>query len=143
LAQSAAYNNVRGKKNVGTNSTYMCYSHRKDPLGKTLGRYSLLSNTPDEVKKIVHDGIGDIFLFLEASSRSVLYSLQSSNTFLDVKDKNKIPDIYDNKHLDKKMSRRGFATQLCVVIPKVRQTRILHLPLGDESSPLGDRAASL
>jgi hypothetical protein len=69
---------------MGKNSTYVCYGHCKNPLEKPLGQYSLLPNTPDEVRKIVNDGIRDIVLFLEAVSWSVL---QSSNTFLDVKDK--------------------------------------------------------
>jgi hypothetical protein len=94
----------------------VCYGHRKDPLGGTLGHYSLLPNRPDEIKKIVHDGIGGIILFLEAVSRSVWYLLQSSNNFLDVKDKYKIPDKYDHKHLDKETTRRGFAIQFCVVV---------------------------
>jgi hypothetical protein len=68
----------------------------------------------DEVNKLVSDGIGDIVSFLESASRSVFYSLQSSITFLDVKDKYKIPDMCDRKHLDKDTSTRGFATQFCV-----------------------------
>jgi hypothetical protein len=79
-----------------------------------IGSYSLLPNTPDDVKKKIHYGIGDIDVFLEAASMSVLYSLQSSNTFVDVTDKYKVPDMYDHKHLDKETSRRGFATQVCV-----------------------------
>jgi hypothetical protein len=57
-AQSEAYIYVRGKKFMGTNTTYVCYGHRKDPLGTKLSQYSLLPNTPDEVKKLVNDGIG-------------------------------------------------------------------------------------
>jgi hypothetical protein len=50
-AEKAAYINVRGKKCFGTNITYVCYGHRKDPLGTKLGQYSLLlPNTPDDVK---------------------------------------------------------------------------------------------
>jgi hypothetical protein len=48
-----------------THITYVCYGHRKDPLGTTLGQYSLLPNTPDDVKKSVNDGIGDIVSFIE------------------------------------------------------------------------------
>jgi hypothetical protein len=81
---------------MGTNTTYVCYGHRKDPHGTKLGQYSLLSNTPDEVKKSVNDGIGDIVSFIESSSRSVLYSLKSSIIFLDVKDKYRIPDMYSH-----------------------------------------------
>jgi hypothetical protein len=100
---------------MGTNRTYVCYGHRKDPLGTKLVQYSLLPDTPDDVKKSVNDGIGDIILsFLESASWSVLYSLQSSFTFLDVKDKFRIRDMYAHKHLDKDMSTRGFATQFCV-----------------------------
>jgi hypothetical protein len=33
LAESTDYTNVRGKKYMGTNSTYVCYGHREDPLG--------------------------------------------------------------------------------------------------------------
>ena len=116
LAQSVSYTNVRGKKCRGTHSTYVCFGHRKDPLGKTLGRYSLLPNTPDTVKKQVNDSIGDLVILLEAASRSVLYCLQSTRMFLNVKDKYKIPDVFDHRNLDDKSSelRRGFATQFCV-----------------------------
>jgi hypothetical protein len=38
-AESAAYMNFRGKKYMGTNRTYVCYGHRKDPLEKKLGQY--------------------------------------------------------------------------------------------------------
>jgi hypothetical protein len=113
-AESAAYINVRGKKCMGTNGTYVCYGHPKDPLGTKLFQYSLLPNTPDDAKKSVNDGIGDIVSFLESASQSVLYSLQSSITSLDVKDKYRIPGIYAHKHLDKETSTRGFATQLFV-----------------------------
>jgi hypothetical protein len=113
-AESAAYINVRGKKCIGTHIAYVCYGHRNDPLGTKLGQYSLLPNTPDDVKKSVNDGIGDIISFLESASRSVLYSLQSSVNFLDVKDKYRIPGMCAHKLLDKDMSTRGFATQLCV-----------------------------
>jgi hypothetical protein len=75
LAQSADYTNVRGKTCVGTDFTYVCYGHRKDSLGKKLGQYSLLPNMPDEVMKKINEGIGDIAVFVEAASRSVLYSL--------------------------------------------------------------------
>jgi hypothetical protein len=92
----------------------VCYGHRKDPLGTKLGQYSLLPNTPDDVKKSVNDSVGDIVPFIESASRSVLYSLQSSVTFLDVKDKYRIPGMYAHKHLDKDTSTRGFATQFCV-----------------------------
>jgi hypothetical protein len=37
LAQSVAYTNVRGKSCLGAHSTYVCYGHRTDPMGKTLG----------------------------------------------------------------------------------------------------------
>jgi hypothetical protein len=84
-AESAAYISVRGKKCMGTNTTYVCCGHHKDTLGTKLGQYSLFPNTPDEVKKSVNDGIGDIVSFLESASRSVLYSLQSSITFPGVK----------------------------------------------------------
>jgi hypothetical protein len=50
-AEKATYINVRGKKCFGTNRTYVCYGHRKDPLGTKLGQYSLLPNNPDDVKK--------------------------------------------------------------------------------------------
>jgi hypothetical protein len=112
-AEKADYINVHRKKCFGTNRTYLCYGHRKDPLGTKLGQYSLLPNTTDDVKKF-NDGIGDIVSFLESASRSVLYSLQSSITFLDVKDKYRIPDMYAHKDLDKETSTRGFATQFCV-----------------------------
>jgi hypothetical protein len=69
---------------------------------------------PDEVKKLVNYGIGNIVSFLESPSWSVLYSLQSSITFLDVNYKYIIPDMYDHKHLDKDTSTRGFSTQFCV-----------------------------
>jgi hypothetical protein len=49
-AEKAAYINVRGEIFFGTNRTYVCYGHRKDPLGTKLGQYSLLPNTPDDVK---------------------------------------------------------------------------------------------
>jgi hypothetical protein len=65
------------------------------------------------VKKM-NDGIGDIVSFLESASRSVFHSLQSSITFLDVKDKYRIPGMYGHKDLDKETSTRGFATQFCV-----------------------------
>jgi hypothetical protein len=113
-AEKASYINFRGKKCLGTNRTYVCYGHRKDPLGMKLGQHSLLLNTPDDVKKSVNDGIGDIISFLELASRSVFYSLQSSITFLDVKDKYRITDVYARKDLDKETSTLGFATQLCV-----------------------------
>jgi hypothetical protein len=113
-AEKAAYINVRGKKCFVTNIMYVCYGRRKDSLGKKLGQYSLLPNTPDDVKKKVNDGIGDIVSFLESTSRSVLYTLQSSINFLDVKDKYRIPDMYAHKYLDKETSTRGFATQFCV-----------------------------
>jgi hypothetical protein len=48
------------------------------------------------------------------ASRSILYSLQSSSTFLVVKNKYKIPDVYDHKHLDKETSRIGFVTKFYV-----------------------------
>jgi hypothetical protein len=92
-AESAAYINIRGKKCMGTNTTYVCYGHRKDPLGTKHGQYSLLPNKPDDVKKSVNDGIGNIVSFLELASRSVLYYLQSFITFLDVKDNYRIPDM--------------------------------------------------
>jgi hypothetical protein len=44
----------------------------------------------------------------------VLYSLQSSITFFDVKDKYRNPDMYAHKHLDKDTSTRGVSTQFCV-----------------------------
>jgi hypothetical protein len=50
-AEKAAYINVCGKKCFGTNRMYVCYSHRKDPLGTKFGQYSRLPNTPDDVKK--------------------------------------------------------------------------------------------
>jgi hypothetical protein len=74
-AELAAYINVQGKKCMGKNTTHVCYSHHKYPLGTRLGQYSLLPNTPDDVKKSVNDSIGDIVSFLESASRSVLYSL--------------------------------------------------------------------
>jgi hypothetical protein len=113
-AELAAYINVRGKKYIRTNRMYVCYGHRKDPLVTKLGKYSLLPNTPDDVNKSVNGGIGDIVSFLESASRSVLYSLQLSFTFLDVKDKYIIPGMYAHKHLEKYTSTRGFATQFCV-----------------------------
>jgi hypothetical protein len=106
-AESAAHINVRGKKYIGANRTYVCYGHRKEPFGTNLGQYSLLPNTPDDVKTSVNDSIGDIVSFLESASRSFLYSLQSSVTFLDVKDKYIIPGMYVHKHLDKDTSTRG------------------------------------
>jgi hypothetical protein len=109
-----AYINVRGKKCMGTHTTYVCYGHCKDPLRTNLGQYSLLPNTPDEVKKSVNDGIGDIVSFLDSAPRSVLYPLQSSINFIDVKDKYRITDIYDHRHLEKDTFTRGFATQFCV-----------------------------
>jgi hypothetical protein len=45
---------------MGTNRTYVCYGHRKDPLGTNISKYSLFPNTPDDVNKSVNDGIGDI-----------------------------------------------------------------------------------
>jgi hypothetical protein len=113
-AESAACINIQGKKCMGTIRTYVCYGHHKDTLGTKLGQYSLLPNTPDDVYKLVNGVIGDIVSFLGSASRSVLYSLQSSITFLDVKDKYRIPDMYAHKHLDKDTSTRGFATQFCV-----------------------------
>jgi hypothetical protein len=65
-AESTAYINFRGKC-MGTNITYVCYGHRKDPLGTKLGQYSLLPTTPDDVNKSVNDGIGDIVSFLESA----------------------------------------------------------------------------
>jgi hypothetical protein len=56
-AQSAAYITERGKKCMGTNTTYVCYGHRNDPLGTKLGKYSLLPSMPDEVNKLVDGGI--------------------------------------------------------------------------------------
>jgi hypothetical protein len=50
-AESAAYINVGGKKCMGKNRKYVCYVHRKEPLGKKLGQYSLLPNTPDDVSQ--------------------------------------------------------------------------------------------
>jgi hypothetical protein len=50
-AEKAAYINVRGKKCFGTNRMYVCYGHSKDSLGTKRGQYSLLPNTPDDVKK--------------------------------------------------------------------------------------------
>jgi hypothetical protein len=73
-AERAAYINVRGKIFVGTHRAYVCYGHRKDPLGTKLGQYSLLPNTPVDVKKL-NDGTCDIVSFMESASRSVLYSL--------------------------------------------------------------------
>jgi hypothetical protein len=35
-AESAAYINIQGHNCMGTNITYVCYGHRKDPLGKSL-----------------------------------------------------------------------------------------------------------
>jgi hypothetical protein len=99
---------------MGTNTTNVCYGHHKDPFEKKLDQYSLLPETPDEVMKLVNDVIGDIISFLESESRSALYFLQSSIMFLDVKDKYRIPDIYDHKHLDKDTSTRGFSTHFCV-----------------------------
>jgi hypothetical protein len=93
-AESAAYINFQGKKCMGTNRKCVCYIHRKYPLGTNLGQYSLLPNTPDDIKKSVNDGIGDIVSFLESASWSVLYFLQSYITFLDVKDKYRIPGMY-------------------------------------------------
>jgi hypothetical protein len=81
LAQSVAYTITIDKKRQGTHSTYVCYGHRNDPLGMTLGRYSLLSNTPDSIKKQVHNEISNLMCRLEDASRSVLYALQSSKTF--------------------------------------------------------------
>jgi hypothetical protein len=52
-----------------THRTYVCCGHRKDPLSKNSGQYSLLPNTPDDVKKSVNDGIEDIVSFLESASR--------------------------------------------------------------------------
>jgi hypothetical protein len=48
LADKNAYISVRGKKCFGTNRTYVCYDHRKDPLGTKLDQYSLLPTTPDD-----------------------------------------------------------------------------------------------
>jgi hypothetical protein len=59
-AESVAYINARGNKCLGTNRTYVCYGHRKYPLGTKICKYSRLPNTPDDVKKSVNDGIGDI-----------------------------------------------------------------------------------
>jgi hypothetical protein len=70
-AESTAYINVREKKCMGTNTIYVCYGHRKDPLGTNLGQYSLLPNTPDDVRKSVNYVIGDIVSFLESASQSV------------------------------------------------------------------------
>jgi hypothetical protein len=50
-AEKATYINLRRKKCVGANRMYLCYGHRKDPLGTKFGQYSLLPNTPDDVKK--------------------------------------------------------------------------------------------
>jgi hypothetical protein len=114
LVQSVACTNVRGKKYNGTRSTYVCYGHSKNPLGMTLGHYSLLSNTPDDIKKQVQEEIGNLVVALEDASRSVLYSMQSSSTFLDEKDKYQIQEVFDHTHLDEETARRGFATQFCV-----------------------------
>jgi hypothetical protein len=105
--ESAAYINARGNKCLGTNRTYVCYSHSKDPLGTKLGQYSMFPNTPGDVKKSVNDGIGYIVSFLESASRSVLYSLQSSITFLDVKDKYGIPGMYAHKTWTRKRLLEG------------------------------------
>jgi hypothetical protein len=40
--------------------------------------------------------------------------MQSSSTFLDVKDKYQTPEVFDQKHLDEETARRGVATQFCV-----------------------------
>jgi hypothetical protein len=50
-AEKAAYIKVHGNKCFVTNITYVCYGHRKDPFRTKLGQYSLLPNTPDDVKK--------------------------------------------------------------------------------------------
>jgi hypothetical protein len=110
FAHSVAYTIVRGKNRLGTHSTYVCYGQRKDPLGMTLGPYSLLPITPDNIKKQVHKEIGNLVFTLDDASRSILYSMQSSKTFLDVKDKYQIPEVFDHKNLDKKTKRRGFVT---------------------------------
>jgi hypothetical protein len=125
-AQSAAYINVRGMKCMRTNTTYVCYCHHKDPLGTKLEQYSLLPKMPDEVNKLVNDGIGDIVSFLESASRSVLYSLQPSISFLDVKAKCIIPYMYDHKHPDKDTSKRGFSTQFCVGVDYWSSVHINH-----------------
>jgi hypothetical protein len=114
LVHYVAYTNVRGKKWQGTHSPYVCYGHHYDQLRMALGHYSLFPNTPDNIKKQVHEEIGNIVIALEGASRSVLCVMQSSSTFLDVKDKYTIPEVYDHKHLDEGTARRGFATQFCV-----------------------------
>jgi hypothetical protein len=114
LAQSVAHANVRGKECHVTHSTYVWYGHQKDPIGITLGRYSRFPNISYNIKEKLHEKIGNIAVALKDSSRSVVYSMQSSNTLLDVKDKYQILEVFDHKYLDKKTARRGYVTQFCV-----------------------------
>jgi hypothetical protein len=100
FAKSVAYTNVRGKECHDNHSTYVCYGHHNDPLVTALGHYSLLPNTPYDIQKQVHEEIGNIVVALEDTLRSVLYSIQSSNIFLDVNDKYQIPEVFDHTHLD-------------------------------------------
>jgi hypothetical protein len=74
----------------------------------------LLLDTPYNIKEQVHEEIGDIVVALEDSSRSVLYSLQSLSSFLDVKDNYKIPEVFDQKNMHKKTVRRCYTTQFCI-----------------------------
>jgi hypothetical protein len=89
-----------------------------------LGHYSFLTNTPHTMKKQVHEEIRNIGIALEGASRLMLYAMQSSVTLLDVKDKYRIPEVYDHKHLDDGTARRGFATHFCV---DVNYWSIVHI----------------
>jgi hypothetical protein len=114
LAQSVVFTNARGNTCRGTQSAYVRYRHCKDSLGMTLGHYSLFTDTSYDIKTQVHDEIGNTVISLEGASRSVLYAMQSSSTFLDVKNTYRIPEVYDHTHFDEGTVMRGFATQFCV-----------------------------
>jgi hypothetical protein len=66
----------------------------------TLGWYSLFSNTPDIIKKQVHEESGNLIHSLEDASRSVLHAFQPTKTFLNVKNRYQIPDVFDHKNLN-------------------------------------------
>jgi hypothetical protein len=111
LTQSVTYTNARGTK---THSTYVYYGHRNAPLGMALGHYSLLPNTPDHIKKQVHNEIGNIVVDLADTSRSVFLLNTIIKQLLDVNDKYQIMEVFDHKNVDQENTMRGFVTQFCV-----------------------------
>ena len=88
----------RGDGRSGFNSAYKIYGYRKDPMGKTLGKYSFKRNIKPEDKDDNEEQIEDLCGRMENASSRVKNSMKETVEYEQIMEEFKIPTLSPNGH---------------------------------------------